>query len=62
MEEPAEDLSLNKILERKTRKLSARMFFEVLVLKNHGLIDVQQDEPYGDISLKLTFSFSKAHI
>ncbi|KAK7323269.1 hypothetical protein VNO77_26734 [Canavalia gladiata] len=30
-EEPAEDLSLNKILEGKKRKVSARMFFEVLV-------------------------------
>ncbi|OIV89632.1 hypothetical protein TanjilG_14158 [Lupinus angustifolius] len=62
MEEPAEDLSLNKILQGKTRKLSARMFFEVLVLKNHGLVDVQQDEPYGDINLKLTPSLSKDHI
>ncbi|KAE9621477.1 putative rad21/Rec8-like protein [Lupinus albus] len=61
MEEPAEDLSLNKILKGKTRKLSARMFYEVLVLKNHGLIDVQQNEPYGDISLKLTPSLSKDH-
>ncbi|CAL0326279.1 unnamed protein product [Lupinus luteus] len=62
MEESAEDLNLNKILEGKTRKLSARMFFEILVLKNHGLIDIQQEEPYGDIRLKLTLSFSKAHI
>ncbi|XP_021912279.1 sister chromatid cohesion 1 protein 3 isoform X1 [Carica papaya] len=37
------DLSLNKILEGKTRKVCARMFFETLVLKNHGLVDVQQD-------------------
>jgi hypothetical protein len=30
-EQPAEELSLNKILDGKTRKIAARMFFEVLV-------------------------------
>ncbi len=24
------------------------------VLKSYGLVDVQQEEPYGDIALKLT--------
>ncbi|GMY22338.1 sister chromatid cohesion 1 protein 3 [Fagus crenata] len=48
------DLSLNKILEGKTRKLCARMFFETLVLKSCGLVDVEQEVPYGDINLKLT--------
>ncbi|KAL0714811.1 hypothetical protein Bca4012_021790 [Brassica carinata] len=47
------DLSLGKILEGKTRKLAARMFFETLVLKSRGLIDMQQDQPYSDITLKL---------
>ncbi|XP_019186941.1 PREDICTED: sister chromatid cohesion 1 protein 3 isoform X2 [Ipomoea nil] len=42
------DLSLNAVLEGKTRKICARMFFETLVLKNCGLIDVKQEEPYGD--------------
>ncbi|CAN6829060.1 unnamed protein product [Brassica oleracea var. botrytis] len=37
------DLSLGKILAGKTRKLAARI----------GLIDMQQDQPYGDITLKL---------
>ncbi|KAM3686246.1 hypothetical protein ACJW31_11G183600 [Castanea mollissima] len=54
------DLSLNKILEGKTRKLCARMFFETLVLKSYGLVDVQQEEPYGDINLKLTPTLSKS--
>ncbi|KAJ1434385.1 Winged helix DNA-binding domain superfamily [Sesbania bispinosa] len=62
LEDPAGDLNLNKILEGKTRKLSARMFFEVLVLKTHGLVDVQQEEPYGDVSLKLTPTLSNAQI
>ncbi|KAF2293630.1 hypothetical protein GH714_003523 [Hevea brasiliensis] len=56
------DLSLNKILQGKTRKLCARMFFEILVLKSYGLIDVQQEQPYGDVALKLTSIFSKAQI
>ncbi|XP_062082501.1 sister chromatid cohesion 1 protein 3 [Humulus lupulus] len=56
------DLSLNKLLQGKTRKLCARMFFETLVLKSNGLVDVQQEVPYGDIILKLTPEFSKAQI
>ncbi|KAF2319410.1 hypothetical protein GH714_015604 [Hevea brasiliensis] len=56
------DLSLNKILQGKTRKLCARMFFETLVLKSYGLIDVRQEQPYGDIGLKLTSAFSKVQI
>ncbi|EOA23162.1 hypothetical protein CARUB_v10016763mg [Capsella rubella] len=50
---PSGDLSLSDILAGKTRKLAARMFFETLVLKSRGLIDMQQDKPYGDIGLKL---------
>ncbi|KAH9627054.1 hypothetical protein KSS87_023742 [Heliosperma pusillum] len=57
-EGPPEDLCLNAILEGRRRKLCARMFYETLVLKDCGLIDVKQDEPYGDITLKLTPSFS----
>ncbi|CAO2813519.1 unnamed protein product [Amaranthus hypochondriacus] len=51
---PSEELSLNSILEGKRRKICARMFYETLVLKSAGRIDVKQDEPYGDITLKLT--------
>ncbi|XP_057534516.1 sister chromatid cohesion 1 protein 3-like [Amaranthus tricolor] len=48
-----EELSLNTILEGRRRKLCARMFYETLALKTAGLVDVKQDEPYGDIILKL---------
>ncbi|XP_058225203.1 sister chromatid cohesion 1 protein 3 [Rhododendron vialii] len=48
------DLVLNKLLEGKSRKVCARMFSETLVLKSYGLVDVQQEEPCGDITLKLT--------
>ncbi|XP_050220290.1 sister chromatid cohesion 1 protein 3 [Mercurialis annua] len=61
-EDVSGDLSLNKILEGKTRKVCARMFSETLVLKSYGLIDVQQEEPYSDITLKLTSRLSKAEI
>uniref|UniRef100_A0A7N0UV20 Uncharacterized protein n=1 Tax=Kalanchoe fedtschenkoi TaxID=63787 RepID=A0A7N0UV20_KALFE len=47
-------LSLNDILKNKSRKLCARMFYETLVLKSFDLIDVVQNESYGDITLKLT--------
>ncbi|XP_068499058.1 sister chromatid cohesion 1 protein 1-like isoform X3 [Phaseolus vulgaris] len=47
------DLSLNQILEGKTRAIAARMFFEVLVLGTNKVVDVKQEEPYGDVSLKL---------
>ncbi|KAI4333173.1 hypothetical protein L6164_018011 [Bauhinia variegata] len=62
LEDDEGDLSLNKILEGKTRKVSARMFYETLVLKSYGLVDVQQEEPYDDINLKLTSKLSKAQI
>ncbi|CAN1827684.1 Sister chromatid cohesion 1 protein 3 [Linum perenne] len=69
LEEPCKEISLNKILEGKTRKLCARMFYETLVLKSYGVVeverkdpqehirlkfDVEQTEPYGDILLKLS--------
>ncbi|KAI9169053.1 hypothetical protein LWI28_006258 [Acer negundo] len=61
-QDPPGCLSLKNILAEKTRKLCARMFFETLVLKSHGFIDVQQEQPYGDITLSLTRKLSKADI
>ncbi|KAI3448928.1 hypothetical protein Pfo_005593 [Paulownia fortunei] len=58
-EESSGDLSLNKILEGKPRKICARMFFETLVLKNYGLVDAHQENPYSDITLKVTPKLSK---
>ncbi|XP_051145229.1 sister chromatid cohesion 1 protein 3-like [Andrographis paniculata] len=57
--ESSEDLSLNKILEGKTRKICARMFYQALVLKSNDLVDVHQEVPYGDITLKVTPKLSK---
>ncbi|KAJ4831956.1 hypothetical protein Tsubulata_018820 [Turnera subulata] len=53
-------LSLDNLLQGKTRKLCARMFYETLVLTTHGLVRVKQAEPYGDINLELTSELSKA--
>ncbi|KAL9236546.1 hypothetical protein vseg_011200 [Gypsophila vaccaria] len=57
---PPDELSLMTILEGRHRKLCARMFYETLVLKDRGMIDVKQDEPFGDITLKLTSEISMA--
>eukprot|EP00249_Psilotum_nudum_P024091 c29089_g1_i1 orf=693-3179(+) len=50
-------LSLNRLLEARTRKEAARMFFETLVLKTKDCIEVQQDSGFGDIVL-----FSTPHL
>jgi hypothetical protein len=39
------------------------LFYVALqVLKTHDLIDVKQEEPYDDVSIKLTPTLSKAKI
>lgn len=58
-EESSEELSLKKILDDKPRKICARMFYETLVLKNCGLVDVHQEKPYDDVVLKVTPKLSK---
>ncbi|KAF8654911.1 hypothetical protein HU200_061340 [Digitaria exilis] len=54
--------SLNRILEGKARKQAARMFFETTVLKSYDYIDVQQEEPYGDIEISVKPSLSTAKL
>ncbi|KAF5195238.1 Sister chromatid cohesion 1 protein [Thalictrum thalictroides] len=49
-----EPLNLNPVLNNKTKKESARLFYEILVLKSRGLVDVKQDTPYDDICLLST--------
>jgi chromatin segregation and condensation protein Rec8/ScpA/Scc1 (kleisin family) len=43
-------------------RLSKDIHGKSQVLKSNGLVDVQQEEPYGDISLKPTPTLSKAEI
>ncbi|XP_071688084.1 sister chromatid cohesion 1 protein 3 [Rutidosis leptorrhynchoides] len=54
-------VSMKSILQGKTRKVCSRFFFETLVLKTCDLVDVKQDEPYGDVTLKVTPKLSKLH-
>ncbi|KAK8642944.1 hypothetical protein V6N13_012268 [Hibiscus sabdariffa] len=43
-----EKVNLSQLLEGRTKKASAKVFYEILVLKSRGLVDVQQDG-FGDI-------------
>ncbi|KAJ7970688.1 putative Sister chromatid cohesion 1 protein [Quillaja saponaria] len=50
-----EVVNLLPVLEGQTKKKSARLFYELLVLRTTGYVDVKQDNAYGDISVqKLT--------
>ncbi|OMO98737.1 hypothetical protein COLO4_13736 [Corchorus olitorius] len=44
-----EKVNLSKLLGGRTKKASARLFYEILVLKSKGLVDVRQDTAFGDI-------------
>ncbi|KAF3783918.1 Sister chromatid cohesion 1 protein 3 [Nymphaea thermarum] len=44
-------LNLSNILEGRRRKECARMFYEVLVLKSRGCIELYQEKPYDDITI-----------
>ncbi|KAE8801641.1 Sister chromatid cohesion 1 protein 3 [Hordeum vulgare] len=54
--------SLNIILDGRTRKQAASMFFETLALKSCDYIDVLQEEAYGDISVSVRPSLSSAKL
>ncbi|XP_020674458.2 sister chromatid cohesion 1 protein 3 [Dendrobium catenatum] len=47
-------ISLNRILEQKSRRQCSRMFFETLVLKSYNFINVEQEAAYGDILISPT--------
>ncbi|CDP16671.1 unnamed protein product [Coffea canephora] len=42
-------INLTQVLKGKSRKESARLFYEILVLKTGDYIDVRQEIPFGDI-------------
>lgn len=50
-EQQDEVVNLSEILNKHTKKESARLFYEILVLKMENCIDVRQDSPYGNILL-----------
>ncbi|KAK8580146.1 hypothetical protein V6N13_143272 [Hibiscus sabdariffa] len=44
-----EKVYLSQLLEGRTKKASAKVFYEILVLKTRGLVDVEQEDGFGDI-------------
>ncbi|KAJ7543460.1 hypothetical protein O6H91_09G039200 [Diphasiastrum complanatum] len=60
MEQQSNTLSLDKVLNKKTKKQAARMFFETLVLKSQDYIEVEQDDAYGDMILSARPKLLKA--
>ncbi|XP_078439647.1 rad21/Rec8-like family protein isoform X2 [Wolffia australiana] len=55
-------INLTSILQGKMKKQCARMFFETLVLKSCDLVDVEQDQAYGEIWVSLKPGLSKLAI
>lgn len=45
-------LHFNDVLPQRTRRIAAAYFFEMLVLKSKGYLDVRQREPGGAIELR----------
>ena len=52
--EPAGSISLDGLVEGKTRADACRWFFEVLVLKSRDFVELEQPMSYGDISIRPT--------
>ena len=47
-------VTLSQFLTGKTKKESSRLFYEILVLKSKGYVDVEQNNAYGDIRVMKT--------
>ena len=45
------------VTKESSRRTAARSFFELLVLKTKGFIDVEQDQPFADITVTPTARF-----
>ena len=46
-----ESVSLDGLVAGRPRLEACRWFFEALVLRNKGYVDLKQEEPYGEISI-----------
>ncbi|KAL6552907.1 hypothetical protein OROGR_006749 [Orobanche gracilis] len=53
-------LNLSQLLAGNTKKESARLFYEILVLKTHDCIDVEQEDAYDDILVWETHKLKQA--
>lgn len=47
-------VSLDGLVDGKTRADACRWFFEVLVLKSRNYVDLEQPKPYSDINIRPT--------
>jgi len=52
-----EKLSVQSMLEGKSKKTAAQYFFEILVLKSRDIIQVEQGEPFSEILLSKSEKF-----
>jgi cohesin complex subunit SCC1 len=46
-------VSADELLQRKSRMDASRWFFELLVLRNKGYVDLQQQQAYGDLMVAM---------
>merc|ERR1712150_368649 len=46
--QPENDLSFNTLTEDQSCKVSAGLFYELLVIRSRGLVELKQQEAYGD--------------
>ncbi|KAL7720268.1 DNA repair protein Rad21 [Entamoeba marina] len=51
------EISYKAFVQGKKRKQVVGVFFELLVLKTQGVIDLEQQTPYGDVVVKQTDTF-----
>jgi hypothetical protein len=49
---PVDALSFAGVAKGKPRSEACRWFFELLVLKSRGYVELEQEEPYADIQIR----------
>lgn len=52
-----DELSVKNMLKGRSKKVASQYFFECLVLKSKDIIQVEQNEPFGDILITKTEKF-----
>ena len=55
---PSDPVSFKELSSGISRRIAASSFFQLLVLKSWDIIDVKQEEPYGDLMIARTSRFS----
>lgn len=54
-------VQFDKIVEGKARKTAAGVFYQLLVLKSHNIVQVEQKQPFEDITILKGKTFANAH-